>query len=58
MNFREINLDSTNIPDSSIPGRKSKYSKIPITEIEKDLVSDALLIYSMKQFNFQDGLKT
>jgi hypothetical protein len=52
MQFREINLDSSNIPDSSTHGRKSKYSKIPITNIEKDLVSDAPLIYSMKQFNF------
>ncbi len=48
MQFREINLDSNNIPDSSTPGRKSKYSKVAVTSYEKYLASDAPLLFSMK----------
>ncbi len=52
MNFREVSLDSTHIPDTSTNGRKSKFSKFNLSTFEINLIADSPLIFSMKEMNF------
>jgi hypothetical protein len=56
MNFREVNLDLTHIPDTTTNGRKSKFSRIELSTFEANLIADSPLIFSMKEMNFLDGI--